>query len=83
MTFALGSMYHIEICHHIGIYDNASSHDKDAMSSHMPQGPFICILLAQLDISLHAHVLFTPFVAHMGVINALERVFTRYEGDYT
>jgi hypothetical protein len=53
------------------------------MSSHMPHGPFICILLAQLDISLHAHALFTPFVPHVGVFNALERVIAHYEGDYT
>jgi hypothetical protein len=56
------------MCHCIGIYDSALGHDRDAMSSHMPLGPFICIILAQLDISLHAHVLFIPFVPHVGGI---------------
>jgi hypothetical protein len=43
---------HWDTCHCIGICDSASSHDRDAMSSHLPHGPLRFVLLAQLDIVL-------------------------------
>jgi hypothetical protein len=43
---------HRDLCHCIGIHDSALGHGGDAMSSHMPPGPFISIVLVQLDISL-------------------------------
>jgi hypothetical protein len=43
----------------------------------------VCILLAQLDTSLNAHVLIIPFVPHVGLINALESEFAHYEDDFT
>jgi hypothetical protein len=36
---------HQHMCHCIGIRDSILGHDINAMSSHMPRGPFICILL--------------------------------------
>jgi hypothetical protein len=69
------------MCHDIGIRDSTSSRGMDATSSHMPCGPFICILLAKLGTSFHARALIVLFVPHMGVINALEREFAHYESD--
>jgi hypothetical protein len=47
----------------------------------MPHGPFICILLAQLDVAFMHYLL--PLDHTCGVFNALERVITHYRDDYT
>jgi hypothetical protein len=41
---------HYDTCHHVRIRDSALSHDRDAMSSHMPRGPIRFILHAHLDV---------------------------------
>jgi hypothetical protein len=74
---------HRDTYHCIGINGNASSHNEDVMSSHMPHGPLICILLAQMDTLLHIHALFATLLPNEGAINAFEIVCAHYRGDYT
>jgi len=55
---------HWDTCNCIGIYDNASRHDRDT-SSHLPHGPLKVVLLTQFHIVLtlvHFYSLLGPHV---------------------
>jgi hypothetical protein len=46
---------HWDMCHHIGICENASGDDRDVTSSHFTHGPLQDGSLSQLDAFTHIH----------------------------